>query len=105
MVEVHYRETQVNPITRSIEESHSRAVFNDVDAAVAQVAQDIAEGRDPIGVFRYVARGADALGTPAAWDGGPTGKQYDPDDWIVELSGDKLRARAAGGSGHRGVIR
>ena len=83
MVEIHYEEVRAEgPV-------HWRVVVNDLEAATAQVAQDIADGRTPL----QVVEGDDPK--KPKWD---VNKQYDPAEWKALLKGAKLheRARAVG---------
>lgn len=92
MVEVHYRsEPQVNPDTGAIEPFHTRAIFSSVEDAVAQSAYDVSMGLDPLGVFERKGQGKT---NDDLWDGTPTGKRYEPDDWTPILTRDELHRRA-----------
>ena len=91
MVQMHYAAEQVNPITHVLETAHTRAVFSSVDDAIAQAAEDLAQGLNPIGVFEYDKAISDEL-----WDGTPDGKTYNPDDWVQLVGRAELHKRAGG---------
>jgi hypothetical protein len=83
MVEVHYEEERGNERTGQIEKVHWRIVVNDEAAAVAQIAQDIADGRQPLAVVNHPASDP--------WD---YRLPYDRSKWTTLLSGQQMRRRA-----------
>jgi hypothetical protein len=73
MVELHYEDQQTNPATGLPEVVHWRIIVNDEEAALAQAAQDVAEGRSPIVMV-------------------PHDPQADPWDYAQEYDGRKWRS-------------
>lgn len=76
MVEMHYEDTDSEPVV------HWRIIVQDEDAALAQAAQDVAEGRNPIAV----------MARPASdpWD---YAQPYRPREWKTLVGKSDLRRR------------
>lgn len=90
MVEMHYEEEvgvadQNAPGGERLEIRHWRILVNDEAAAVAQAAQDVAEGRNPVAVMEHPAQDP--------WD---VRVEYDVKKWKTLLPKSRLRGRAAG---------
>lgn len=82
MVELHYEEEQVDAASGEMVVVHWRIVVNDEAAALAQAAQDVAEGRSPIAI---VEAGS------AEWD---YAQAYEPRAWTTVVPRAALRKRA-----------
>jgi hypothetical protein len=83
MVEIHYEETRgVDGTADQTETVHWRVIVNDADAALAQVAQDIADGREPLAIVEH---------NDAQWD---VTQPYDPKAWTDAVPRGQLRKRA-----------
>jgi hypothetical protein len=88
MVEMHYEEEDAVTLpdgSEALELRHWRIVLADEDAAVAQAAQDIAEGRNPISIVERPAKDP--------WD---YRLEYDSKKWRTLVPRSRLRTRARG---------
>jgi hypothetical protein len=84
MVEIHYEEERADEATGGTFFYHWRVIVNDETAALAQVAQDFADGRGPLAIVECPAEDP--------WD---AGADYDPGKWKALMSRKQLRKRAA----------
>jgi hypothetical protein len=83
MVEIHYEEQRgIDGTADQSETVHWRVIVNDADAALAQVAQDLADGRQPLAVVEH---------DNAKWD---VSKPYDAKAWKDAVPRGQLRKRA-----------
>jgi hypothetical protein len=85
MVEIHYEEERgVEGTAADTELVHWRVIVNDVDAALAQVAQDLADGRQPLAIVEHDPTGQ-------KWD---VRRPYQPAAWKDAVPRAQLRRRA-----------
>lgn len=84
MVEIHYEEQRANEATGEIEPYHWRVIVNDEQAALEQVAQDLADGREPLTIVQRAAKDP--------WD---VRVPYDPAKWKAVVPRGEVRRRAA----------
>lgn len=82
MVEIHYEEERADERTGALGKVHWRVIVNDTDAALAQVAQDLADGRQPLAVVEH---------DDTKWD---VRKPYDAKAWKDAVPRGQLRKRA-----------
>jgi hypothetical protein len=82
MVEIHYEEQRGNEQTGALEKVHWRVIVNDATAALAQVAQDFADGRQPLSIVEH---------DDAQWD---VSQPYNPKAWKNVVPSGQLRKRA-----------
>jgi hypothetical protein len=84
MVEIHYEETRgVDGTADQTEKVHWRVIVNDADAALAQVAQDLADGRQPLAIVEH---------NDAQWD---VTQPYDLKAWKNVVPPGQIRKQAA----------
>lgn len=83
-VEIHYEEERADESTGGTFAYHWRVIVNDEAAALAQVAQDIADGREPLSIVERPAKDP--------WD---MRLDYDPAKWKSLIAKGQLRKRAA----------
>lgn len=85
MVEIHYEEERgLGGTADQTEIVHWRVIVNDEAAALAQVAQDLADGRQPLAIVER----------PAAADPWDYTLPYDRRKWRTLLSGQQMHSRA-----------